>query len=71
VYPVLAAFAASVLADVVTLGLSRLVGAPLSEGLPLDLILPAAALNAAICGLLLYPVRAFALRYVLEEKPAW
>lgn len=71
VYPVLAAFVGSVLADVVSLSLTRLVAAPLGDGLPLDLILPAAALNAAICGLLLYPVRILALRYWLDEKPAW
>ena len=71
VYPVLAAFAASILADIVTLSVSRLVGSPLSTGIPLELVLPAAALNAAICGLLLYPVRTLAVRYWLDETPAW
>ena len=71
VYPVLAAFVGSVMADVVSLSLMRLVGAPLGGGIPLDLILPAAALNAALCGVLLYPVRILALRYWLDEKPAW
>ena len=71
VYPVLAAFVGSVLADVVSLSLMRLVAAPLGDGLPLELILPAAALNAAICGVLLFPVRTLALRYWLDEKPAW
>lgn len=71
VYPVVATFAGSILADVVSLSVSRLVGSPLSQGLPLQLILPAAALNAAICGLALYPVRMLAVRYWLAEKPAW
>lgn len=71
VYPVLAAFGGSILADVVSLTVSRLVGSPLSSAIPFELILPAAALNAAICGLLLYPVRLLALRYWLDEKPAW
>lgn len=71
VYPVLAAFAGSILADLVSLTVAQLVGSPLSQSLPLDLILPAAALNAAICGLLLYPVRMLAVRYWLDEKPAW
>ena len=71
VYPVLAAFAGSILADLVALSVAQLVGSPLSQGVPLDLILPAAALNAAICGLLLYPVRVLAARYWLDEKPAW
>lgn len=71
VYPVVAAFAGSILVDVVSLSVSRLVGSPLSNGIPVDLMLPAAALNAAICGLLLYPVRMLALRYWLDESPAW
>jgi rod shape-determining protein MreD len=70
VYPVLAAFAGSILADLVTIGIFRLVGEPLRVGLPLDLIIPAAVLNAAIAGLLLYPVRAATGRLVPEE-PAW
>jgi hypothetical protein len=48
-----------------------MVGSPVSQGVPVDLILPAAALNAAIAGLLLYPVRVLAIRYWLDEKPAW
>lgn len=71
VYPVLAAFVASILADIVTLSLTRLVAAPLGDGLPFQLILPAAALNATICGLLLFPLRTLAVRYWLDEKPAW
>ena len=70
-YPLLAALAGSVLADIVTLGVFRLVGDPFNVGLPTQLILPAAFLNAAIVGLLLYPVRTLALRLMPEEKPAW
>jgi cell shape-determining protein MreD len=71
VYPVLAAFAGSVVYDLVSLGLFRLVDQPLDVGVPLQLIIPAAFLNAAIAGLLLYPVRAIAARVWQEEKPAW
>jgi rod shape-determining protein MreD len=71
VYPVLAAFAGSIAADLVSLAVARMVGSPVSQGVPVDLILPAAALNAAIAGLLLYPVRVLAIRYWLDEKPAW
>lgn len=70
VYPVLAAFAGSILADGVTLGLVGLVDEPLRVPSPLSLILPAATLNAAIAGLLLYPARAAAER-VMPEEPAW
>jgi hypothetical protein len=38
---------------------------------PVDLILAAATLNAAIAGLLLYPARLLARRYVADEAPAW
>ncbi|HET7521675.1 MAG TPA: hypothetical protein VFK61_09110, partial [Candidatus Limnocylindria bacterium] len=69
-YPVLAGFVGSILADLVVIGVFRLMGA-LAPAIPLDLILPAAVLNAAICGLLLYPARLAARRMVLDERPAW
>jgi rod shape-determining protein MreD len=71
VYPVLATFAASVLADAATLGLIGLLDEPLRVPSPLQLILPAATLNAAIAGLLLYPARSLADRVLPEERPAW
>lgn len=71
VYPVLACFAGSVLADLVKLGVYRLVDDPLDIGVPLAQIIPAAFLNAAILALLLYPARAISLRVLPEEKPAW
>jgi rod shape-determining protein MreD len=71
VYPVLACFAGSVVADLVKLGVYRLVDDPLEIGVPLAQIIPAAFLNAAILALLLYPARALSLRMLPEEKPAW
>jgi rod shape-determining protein MreD len=71
VYPVLACFAGSIVADVIKLGVYRLVENPLEVGVPLELILPAAFLNAAILGLALYPARLATARLVPEEKPAW
>lgn len=71
VYPVLACFAGSIVADVIKLGVYRLVENPLEIGVPLELILPAAFLNAAILGLALYPTRLVTTRLVPEEKPAW
>jgi rod shape-determining protein MreD len=70
-YPILAAFAGSMLADLVIVGVFRLLSDSVTSGVPLDLMLPAAVLNAAITGLLLYPVRVLARRVVLDEKPAW
>lgn len=71
VFPVLACFAGSVVADLVKLSVYRLVDNPLEVGIPLAQIIPAAFLNAAILALLLYPVRALTLRMLPEEKPAW
>lgn len=71
VYPVLAAFAGSVLADLIKLGVYRLVDDPLVVGVPLAQIIPAAFLNAAILALLIYPVRSLTIRMLPEEKPAW
>ena len=72
VYPVLAAFAASIVADGATLAISRLVAEPVSGGDALALILPAAVLNAVLAGLLFPLVRLLAGRLgLLEERPAW
>jgi rod shape-determining protein MreD len=70
VYPVVAAFTASVVHDAATISLLELIGEPLRIGLPFDLILPAAVLNAAIVGLALYPARLLARRVVTDES-AW
>jgi rod shape-determining protein MreD len=70
-YPILAAFGGSILADLVTLGVFQLVGEPLDIAAPISLILPAAVLNAAIVGVLLYPARVATGRLRPEEKPAW
>lgn len=71
IYPVLAVFAASIGVDVATLLILRLVGEPLAAGLPMQLILQAALLNAVIGAALLYPTRVLAERYAPEEKAAW
>ena len=70
-YPLLAAFAGSVLADLVMIGVFRLLGADIALAIPFDLILPAAVLNAAIAGLFLYPARLAARRMLPDERPAW
>jgi rod shape-determining protein MreD len=70
-YPMLAAFGGSLLADVVMLGVFALVGERLAGAIPMELLLPAAVLNAAIAGLFLLPVRFVARRWVLDEHPAW
>jgi rod shape-determining protein MreD len=71
IYPVLAAFAGSIAADVGSLFISQLVADAVPAGPPFDIILAAAVLNAAIVGLLLVPVRTLAQRYAPENAPAW
>jgi len=71
VYPIAATFAGSIVADLVTLGISQLVTDAAATAVPVDLIIAAATLNAAIAGLLLYPARLVAARYVADEAPAW
>ena len=70
-YPILAAFVGSIVADVVGLAALSLVGGSLGTTVPLQLILPAAVLNATITGLLLVPMRLLLVRYRPDEKPAW
>jgi rod shape-determining protein MreD len=72
VYPIVATLIASVVADMIALLVSHLVGDPINMADALDLIVPAAVLNAAIAGLILPLARLAAHRLgVLEERPAW
>jgi cell shape-determining protein MreD len=71
VYPIGAAFVGSVVADLVSLAALTLVGGSLGVGIPLELVVPAAVLNAALTGLLLVPMRMLLARYAPEEKGAW
>jgi rod shape-determining protein MreD len=71
VYPIAAALVGSVLADVISLGALNLIGGSFQLRNPLDLVVPAAVLNASITGVLLVPLRLLMRRYGPEEKPAW
>lgn len=71
VYPVVATFAGSVLADLLLIGLAQLLGEAAALDLPGDIIFAAAVLNAVICALVVVPARALAARYVADEAGAW
>jgi rod shape-determining protein MreD len=71
VYPVIATFVGSLVADLVGLGLNRLVGGGLVTDLPVDLLLGAATLNAAVAALVMLPARALVVRYAPDEAGAW
>jgi len=57
VYPVIAAFAGSIVADAVMLLSHQLVRGGPWPGIPLEIVVTAAALNAGLAGLVLIPTR--------------
>lgn len=71
VYPVAAAFGGSLVADALSLGIGRLVLDTTVASVPVDLLLAAATLNAAVTAVLVLPARAIARRNLLDESPAW
>lgn len=72
IYPVIAVALGSIVADIASLAIGRLVaGGPLLSGLPTELMMGAALLNAALAGILLVPARLLVLRYGPDEAPAW
>jgi len=71
IYPVVATFVGSLVADIVGLGVNQLVGDVVLTGLPADLLLGAATLNAAVAALVMLPTRALVGRYAPDEAGAW
>jgi rod shape-determining protein MreD len=71
VFPVLATFVGSLVADLVSLGLNQLVGDVVITRLPFDLLLGAATLNAAVAALVMLPARMVVGRYAPDEAGAW
>jgi rod shape-determining protein MreD len=71
IYPVLAAFVGSVVGDLVSLAALSFVAGSVRMTVPLQLIVPAAVLNAALTGILLVPMRALVQRIGPEHRPAW
>lgn len=72
VYPVSAVFVGSMVADVASVAIGQLVAdVPLVGGLPIEIILAAAVLNAAVAAIVLVPARLVVARYAPDEAPAW
>jgi len=69
--PIVAALVGSVIADVIELGALRLLDQAPSVGFPLGLVAGAAALNAAVVALFLYPARQVVRRVEGEPERAW
>ena len=70
-YPVAAIGAGSIVVDVISLGVMQMVDPPLAGALPMQRILAAALLNAAIAAVAVVPLRMLALRTGADETPAW
>jgi rod shape-determining protein MreD len=72
VYPIVAVFLGSIVADVGSLAVNQLVDdAPILAGVPTQLVLGAAFLNATLAAVVLYPARLAARRYSVDEQPSW
>jgi rod shape-determining protein MreD len=71
IYPVAAAFLGSVVADLGSVAIAQLVADPVATAPPFNVILTAAALNAGIVALLLFPARMAVARYAPGDAPAW
>lgn len=72
IYPLIAVFVGSVVADVISLVVGQLVAdASLIGGLPLDIIVAAATLNVVVAAVVLAPARLLVARYAPDEAPAW
>lgn len=71
VYPVVATFVGSVVADVLSLSVEGLVGDASIGGIPMEIVLAAAVLNAGIALVVILPARAALGRYAPDEAAAW
>lgn len=71
VYPPIAGFLGSVVADLGALAIGQLVGDGSIVPIPFDLILAAAMLNAALVLVVLVPIRAIGGRMLPDEAGAW
>ena len=70
-YPVVAVGIGSVMVDAISLGAMQMVDPPAAGLLPLQRILAAALLNAAIAAIVILPARVLVGRGIVDEKPAW
>ena len=71
IYPVIATAVGSIVADLIAIGVAALVDDAAVTSIPTELILGAAALNAAVCAVALIPARLVATRWVADAAGAW
>jgi rod shape-determining protein MreD len=70
-YPVAATGLGSIVVDLISLGVMQAVEFPSAGSVPVQRILVAALLNAAIAAIVILPGRAAVARLAAEESPAW
>jgi cell shape-determining protein MreD len=70
-YPVASVAIGSLVFDLISLGILKMVDVPLSGGIPAGRIVAAALLNAAIAAILIFPIRILLARSGAVEKHAW
>ncbi|HTI30318.1 MAG TPA: hypothetical protein VL687_08180 [Methylomirabilota bacterium] len=71
VYPLVAVALGSILVEIMSLLVLRLVDEPLGGGWPAGRILEAALLNTAIAAIVILPIRILLARAAAGEKAAW
>jgi rod shape-determining protein MreD len=70
-YPVASVAIGSVLFDLISLGILKMVDVPLAGGIPMGRIVAAALLNAVIAAIVIVPIRILLARSGAVEKHAW
>ena len=70
-YPVASACIGSVVVDLISLGILKMVEVPLAGGIPVGRIVAASLLNAAIAAIVLVPIRILLARSGAVDRHAW
>lgn len=70
-YPVASVAIGSVVADLISLGILKMVDVPLAGGVPVGRILAAALLNTVIAAIVIVPVRILLARSGTVDQHAW
>ena len=70
-YPVASVAIGSVMVDLISLGILKMVDVPVAGGIPVGRIVAAALLNAAIAAIVLVPTRILVARSGAVDQHAW
>ena len=70
-YPLASVAIGSVVADLISLGILKMVDVPLAGGIPIGRIVSAALLNTAIAAIVIVPIRILLARSGAVDQHAW